>query len=204
MEFILLRQGLVLAAVIISTYTDLKSGMIYDKITYPLIAAGLILSILDFSPNYLLIAGAVFIFGAALYYLGKIGGGDVKLFTGIALTLPFFQGNVFILNMLLAAAISSVIILSTYYVLRYTGTGINFEENKRGILNSSLLGLVIIFYFLAMLQLNLISFTGFLILFIPIIFSLFFLAFQHGIRRNFFLKTVPLSELDEDELIAGT
>ncbi len=102
--FELVRYLIVIAGTAISACTDIKTGLILDKITYPMLALGVLFSaadvLLEQSFTQLLVPLAVFAFGFALYYLGKLGGGDVKIFTAMALLLPFYRGEPFILNVL--------------------------------------------------------------------------------------------------------
>jgi preflagellin peptidase FlaK len=118
LEFILVRQVILVAGCLLGTYTDLKQGLILDKITYPMIAAGLVLNL--FEPRFLeyfLLAGIVFTAGYLLYFYGKVGGGDVKLFTAIALLLPVLNTMPFVLNVLFFSALTSIIFLGAYYAL---------------------------------------------------------------------------------------
>ncbi len=202
MSLLLLREALVLAGSGLGAFTDLKTGLIPDKITYPMIAAGIIFNLLEFDLTSFLIAAIVFAIGYLLYFAGKLGGGDVKLFTGIALVLPFFNGFTFILSVLFAAAIIAVLFLSSYYVIKYIRIGIDWGENKNGIIRSGLLAVPIAIYFAFLLQTGFVSVDYVIILGVPLLFALVFLAFEMGIRKNFFLKKVKLSELDEDDLIA--
>ena len=188
----LLRQAVVLLGLGASTVTDIKKGLIYDTVTYPMIAIGIIINLFDFQAEHFLIPGIVFALGFSLYYLGKIGVGDVKIFTAMALLLPFFHGQIFILHSLLAAAIISVIFLSSFYVIKYARLGINFQENKKGIINSSMLGIAMALFFLAVFQQRMMPLYSILVLFVPLLFALVFMAFQHGIRKNFFLKNTRL------------
>lgn len=202
----LLRYLIVLIGTALATVTDVKSGLILDKITYPMIALGIFFTGLDlfFTKNFLqlFIPVGVFSLGYALYYLGKLGGGDVKIFTAMSLLLPYFKGEPFILNVLLIAALSSVTVISLYFLIKYFRKGINVKENRKEMLKSFLLGLALLLYFLLLHQFGLLELTHVLILFFPLSLALLFLAFQKGIKRNFFLKFVSPSELEEDEIIA--
>ena len=84
-------------ACIYASYTDLKSGIIQNKLTFSLIALGLILNaVYAFITNNILFIVIGIIFTAVIFALGyifwKLGawaGGDVKLFTALAALLPF-------------------------------------------------------------------------------------------------------------------
>jgi len=79
-----------------AVYTDLRFRYINDWLTWGLVGVGLaghtIISLLEWSYTPLLYsigaATVFFAFGNMLFYLGAYGGGDVKLLTGIAATVP--------------------------------------------------------------------------------------------------------------------
>ena len=201
-DLFLVRLAAVILASGIAAYTDYKTGLIYDYITYPLIGLGILLNLFDANPFYSLAVGAVvFAVGLLLYYLGKLGGGDVKLFTGLALTLPFYGSSVFVVSALFFAAVTAVVFFGLYYFLKYWRQGIDVKENLPGIKRASMLAAFVGVYFVFMHSLGWIS-QGFFLMLIPLLIALLFLAFERGIRRHFFLKSVPLQELDQDELIA--
>jgi Flp pilus assembly protein protease CpaA len=202
-DLLLLREIIVVCAVAAAAYTDYKTGLIYDWITYPLIAIGLLLNLFEFSIAAYLLAGIIFVAGYALYYTGKIGGGDVKLFTGISIVLPFLNNRIFIFDVIVAAAVVAVIFLSAYYVLKYARIGIKFKENKKGIVRSGILGIGILVYFAFLLQTGIAAVQTIVLFGITMLFALVFLALENGIRKNFFLERVNVEELEEDELIAA-
>src|SRR3989344_1710276 len=203
MDFLLLREMVVVIASGAAAYTDVKTGLIYDRITYPLIAIGLLLNMFEFSISTFLIAGVVFALGYVLYYTGKIGGGDVKLFTGISFVLPFMNGRVFILDVLVAAAVIAVVFLSAYYISKYARKGIDIAENRKSIMRAAVIGIAVAVYFFFLLQMGIASFEMVALLSLPMIFALAFLALESGIRENFFLQRVKADMLEEDDLIAA-
>ena len=203
MELLLLREIIVVCAVAAAAYTDFKTGLIYDRITYPLIAIGLLLNLFEFSIATYLLAAIIFVAGYALYYTGKIGGGDVKLFTGISIVLPFLNGRIFIFDVIVAAAIVAVVFLSAYYVLKYARAGIKFEENKNGIIRAGIIGIGILVYFAFLLQTGIANVQTIALFGVTMLFALVFLALENGIRKRFFLEMVKVEEMDEDELIAA-
>jgi len=202
-EFLLLREILVLLGAALASYTDWKDGLIYDKITYPMIAVGVLLNLIEFNWTAFSYAAAVFVVGYILYYSGKIGGGDVKLFTGITLLLPVLNGFPFILSVMFIAAVAAIIGLSSYYVLSYARKGIKLKENLQGIIRAGVLGLAFVIYFyMLVFQLRIVTIEYMLILFIPMFFGLLFLAFERGIKKEFFLKKIKFNDLEEDDLVA--
>jgi preflagellin peptidase FlaK len=85
-------------ACIYSSYSDLKWGVIPNKLTFPLIGVGILLNgiyyimlgNLLFLLGTLIITLLVFFFGYLLWKMGAWAGGDVKLFTGLAALIPFY------------------------------------------------------------------------------------------------------------------
>ncbi len=207
LQLIFWREVIVLFGALYSSYTDIKTGMIRDSVTYPMIFLGLFLLAAElyagnFHYLFLLVPIVVFAAGYILYFLGKIGGGDVKMFTAIALLLPVYEGEIFLLNVLFVAAISSIVFLSVFYFSKYCRKGIRFRENSKDMAKALLLGAFVTIYFSIMVYMELISHIAFYFLLWPVLLGLLFLAFQTGIKRNFFLKRVPLSKLEEDEIVA--
>lgn len=210
MDFLLFREIVAVAGTAIASWTDLKTRLIHDKLTYPMIAIGLFLNLLEIyfkgisidSIMLIAIPLIVFIIGFALYFAGKVGGGDIKLLAAISLLLPLLNGEIFILNVLFSAAMFSIVFISAYFGIKYFRKGINFKENYHSVLKAVFYGIAVIAYFSILMQLGLIRFEKILILSIPILFALVFLALEPGIRKNFFFKKVKLNELEEDEVIA--
>ena len=201
-DLFLVRGAAALVASAAGAYTDYKTGLIYDYITYPLIALGVLLNLFEPNPFLALSVGViVFLIGLALYHLGKLGGGDVKLFTGLAFILPFYGSAPFIVNVLFFSALTAVVFFGIYYLLKYIRSGIDFQENREGIKRSALLSVFVGAYFVYVSALGWLS-GGMLLVLVPLVLSLLFLAFEKGIRKQFFLKSVALKDLEEDEPIA--
>jgi hypothetical protein len=202
MELILLRQALVLIASGIGSFTDFKTGLINDWITLPLIVIGILLNLIFFDLNALLLGVIVFVIGFISYYLGKIGGGDVKLFTGMALVLPFFEGKIFVLSALFFAAISSTMFYSVFYSIKYFQKGIDFELIKKKTPMILITIIVFVFYFWFLTQYSVISIELTAIIFSVILFGLIFFVLEEGIKKEFFLKKINVNKLEEDEVPA--
>ncbi len=202
MELLLIRQAAVLIASAAGSYTDHKTGFIYDWITLPLIAFGIMLNLFEQQYDAFIAAGIVFAVGYALYYAGKLGGGDVKLYTGIALALPSFGGSTYVLQVILWSALSAVIFLSTYYSVKYARKGIDWELNKPGIMKAILFLVIIAAYIWMVLGTGLVGIEYAAVIALPLCFGIVFIALEKGIKKEFFLKKVKLKELEEDEIIA--
>jgi len=87
-------------ACIYASYSDLKEGIIRNKLTFPLILIGIILNTLYiFTSTHniwlfieiLIIIVVIFAFSYLFWKMGAWAGGDVKLFTGIAALIPFYS-----------------------------------------------------------------------------------------------------------------
>jgi prepilin signal peptidase PulO-like enzyme (type II secretory pathway) len=201
MELLLVRQMAVLISSGIGAWTDYKTGLINDWITYPLIALGLVLNLIEWNLIGIGLGLIVFLIGFIAYYSGKLGGGDVKLFAGIALMLPFFEGKLFVLSALFFGSIASVLFYGMYYPLKYFRKGIDFELNKKRIQMSFLLFVFLIIYFWFMNSFGVVSIEILALVFIVVLVGLMFFALEKGIRKEFFLKKIKVTELDEDEVL---
>lgn len=204
-DFLLLQIAIVLAGTAIASYTDIKKGLIYDWITIPMIVAGAVINVLTGQWNGFLYAGVVFGIGFILYYTGKIGGGDVKLFSAIAILIPEFFGKIFILNVFVFSGLAGLLFVSVYYsgkYLRKVGLKKALQENRAGIQKSILLGTALAIYFFLVLSWGLVGSRYALVLGFPMLFGLLFVGLEKGIRREIFLKKIPVSALEEDEIIA--
>jgi len=201
-NFLVLRQAIVLIGTLAGGYTDARTGLILDRITYPMIALGILLSLVEGQWLFLGIGAAVFVLGYVVYYLGKVGGGDVKLLTGIGFLLPFYGQGFFLLNALFAACMLAVSFYSAYYVSKYARKGIDWKENRNGIRRALFFGIGITAYLLGSAWIEAMSIGAALALLLPMALASLFLAFEHGIRKRFFLKKVALKKLEEDEVVA--
>ena len=86
-------------ACIYASYSDLKEGVIRNKLTFPLIAIGIVLNaIYVFTSTAsiflfiecVVVTGVIFALGYLFWKMGAWAGGDVKLFTALAALLPFY------------------------------------------------------------------------------------------------------------------
>ena len=129
MIFIYTRWALTILGSALAAHSDIKTGYIYDKITYPLIVIGILLNIISLNVQILfngfLFAAIVYILGYALYYTGQMGGGDVKLFTAVSLLLPFnakvgipFPFLAIVIALVLSAIGSSILFIKQIIALR--------------------------------------------------------------------------------------
>lgn len=82
-----LRIGLTAALLLISVYTDHRSGKILNKVTFPALAIGLVLSLLFGGPGGLLKSllgmGLALLLFIIPFVLGMVGAGDIKLMMAV-------------------------------------------------------------------------------------------------------------------------
>lgn len=94
----LLASIIAILAALYGSYTDIKKGIIPNKLTFPLIGAGLILngiyaiqnSDLWFFITTVIITAIIFALGYLFWRMGAWAGGDVKLFTALAALIPVY------------------------------------------------------------------------------------------------------------------
>ncbi|MBT4870547.1 MAG: prepilin peptidase [Candidatus Diapherotrites archaeon] len=196
----LVQQAALFIGTLVGGATDAKTGYIYDWITYPMIILGIILSLIQLQFFNIASGAIIFVLLFVVYKLGKIGGGDVKMFTGIALLNPFNELN-FLITLGFFAAISSMIFYSVFYSIKYARVGIKLEDNKEGLRSAALLGIAIIAYFVVMFQSGLIGSSFVLFVGFPFLLGMLFIGLQEGIKKEFFEKKVPLTKMEEDEVI---
>jgi Flp pilus assembly protein protease CpaA len=197
----IIQQVVLLIGTATGAATDAKTGYIYDWITYPMIIIGLILSIIQQQWVNVGIGAAIFAIMYIAYRFGKIGGGDVKIFTAVALLNPINQ-PVFLFTVLFFSAVSAMIFYAVFYTLKYRRIGIKFKDNQKGITKAVIFGAIIIFYFAMLAQMKLIGIPSMVIMLTPLLFGLLFIALQEGIKKNFFEAKIAISKLEEDEVIA--
>jgi len=202
MELLLLRQAAVLLGAGLGAFTDAKTRLIPDWITLPMIGLGILVNIAEFRAELFYVGAVVFAIGYLAYWLGKIGGGDVKLFTGLALLMPYYAGSIFVLDVLFTAALTSVVFYGAFYASKYARKGIKWREIKSGVARATGFGVLLAVYFYTIYSYGLVRLESAAVLGIATAFALVFLALEKGIRKEFFLKKVRLSKLEEDEVIA--
>ncbi len=197
----LIQQIILLLGCTTGAITDAKTGYIYDYITIPMIVCGIILSILQMQWTNLIFGTIIFVLLYITYKLGKIGGGDVKLFAAIALLNPY-NDYYFLVTTLFFAAMSAMVFYAIYYFIKYLRIGINLKDNKKGIIKATIFGIIIVAYFGIMVSKGYIALSTAELIIIPIFFGLIFIALQEGIKKNFFEKKILLKDLEDDEVIA--
>ncbi|MEK6901996.1 MAG: A24 family peptidase, partial [archaeon] len=189
-------------ATVIATYTDLDKGFIYDWITYPLIGLGIVLSIVTGQWIGIVLAALIYGIGLFAYNSGKMGGGDIKLLAGMALVQPLYQGMIFVLGVLLVAAVSASIVMSIWFVGRYvlSKPKIKWKTPRK---KAAAIGMILFFvaFYLITIQ-ALLPFPILVIFAVALLFGLVFYALEDEVKAHAFLERMPVEKLEEDELLA--
>ncbi|MDD4250597.1 MAG: A24 family peptidase [Candidatus ainarchaeum sp.] len=199
----IIQQAILFIGILLGGITDAKTGYIYDWITIPMIILGGIFSIMQFQLFNLFSGIIIFILLLITYKFGKIGGGDVKLFTGIALLNPFNKID-FLITLFFFSALIAMMFYSIYYTIKYYRLGINLKREKKGIFNAIIISIILIFYFIIMTTATIIKLNFVLLLILPLITGLIYFALQRGIKQEFFEQKIKVKDLEEDELIGET
>jgi Flp pilus assembly protein protease CpaA len=202
-ELLVLRQVFLLAGCSAAAATDAKTGLIFDWITYPMVVLGIALNLLEWNTAGLALGAGVFGLGYVIYYMGKIGGGDIKLFTGIAFLMPFHQNQVFLLQALFAACILAVTFYAAFYLSKYFREGASLGENRESAKKAAFFAVAIGAYLSLTAFYGIVSLASALFLAVPLSLAVLFIAFEKGIRKKFFLKRIALEKLEEDEVVAA-
>lgn len=209
MFFLYLRIILLVVFCAVAAYTDKKTGYIYDWVTLPLIALGIIFNLFtfSFSKNLSIFTTGVLIFiiGFLIYYLGKLGGGDVKLFLGIHFMLPYLNNQLFILWVLFISCFSAVILISIKYMfiifkkVKFTK---KFFISKISsiIVNFCLFFAFIIFVYFSVSYSEISSW--FYLSIVPIFLGLFINVFQDEIKKHIYLLWKPVKDLEDGDVLA--
>jgi archaeal preflagellin peptidase FlaK len=215
-DILILKMIIVLLATGIAAYTDNKTGYIYNWLTIPLAIVGLIFCILDyfiFSSNLLgfigvmAIAGIIYLAGYLMYYFGKMGGGDIKLFVGIHLMLPYLNGQLTILWVLIFSSLLAVMIVSVGYLVKLCRI-IKFKELQKILSKNkwklyqlvavSMLFLLILNY---SIRVGVIS-SWFWIVIIPVFLGMCIVILENEIRKYIYLVKKQVSKLEDGDVLA--
>ncbi|MBR9707021.1 MAG: prepilin peptidase, partial [Candidatus Diapherotrites archaeon] len=165
-NFLLLRTLIAAAGSLIGAYTDFKTGYIYDKITYPMIALGAILTLLSFNMSLIWMAfsTAAFIYavGWVLEYLGQFGGGDVKLLVALALLLPLEGrfGLPIVFFIFILASLLQVVWVPLYYGSKYLLTVKQKSVPLKKLILNFVLLIFVVFYLGFLNSIQVISIGG--------------------------------------------
>ncbi|QQR92737.1 MAG: prepilin peptidase [Candidatus Iainarchaeum archaeon] len=187
----------------IAAYTDWKTGYIFDWITYPLIGLGIILSILNGQWIGIALGIGIYAIGYFAYKQGKLGGGDIKLLAGMAVVQPIYQGQLFVLSVLLVACIVACVGLCIQYVGSYllSKPKINWKEPRKRLGFGMVIALIV---FLAYsFDQGIFSPIQAIVLLLAVGMGILFYMLEDEIKVHAFLKRIPLEQVEDDELLAA-
>jgi len=187
-----IKIAIILLVTLISAITDLKTGYIFDYITYPFIGIGFIFAILSHTfIQSIILSLIIFIFGYLLYLKGGIGGGDIKLLSGIPLYIPYYNHLPFILLVILSASIFAIVIYGIYYIIY-----LFMKHPKNFYLTIGLVFIISLFLSTFFINNGAWFFSIFFMLDIMIIFFLY----KDYITENLYKKEIDIKDLLEDDL----
>jgi len=199
-----------------AAYSDWKTSYIPDELNYALIALGAILLLFRFPIEqgmyHFAAAGIVFLVDLVFYFFGQLGGGDVKLFTGLALLLPTYPTTItayFGFNPIIAPypPVVSIFFVSTVVAMLFISLGYivklindrkkikSFERKAWKGLGFSLI-LLPLFYIWYLINQNMI------VIAVPMMVGAFLLSFKNDILKLYIVMEKPISKLNDDDVLA--
>ena len=213
--------GVVIAllGVAYSSYTDIKTGEVSDRLSHSMIGLGVILVVLGNPLNtyvwYLLAAAVVFILGFIMYIFGQIGGGDVKLFTALALLIPAYPKSLvplvqslgitplvstypFIVSVFLLSGIFFMLVIPLIYLRRIFSK----QDKIKGFRKKIIHGLVYCAIFSPIIYLWLQLSPLIALIFLPMFFALMIIPFKDDIVVLFFARKKRIADLNDDDVLA--
>jgi len=217
MDLILgLKIFILLVASGISAWTDYKTGYIYNWITFPLIIIGFLFLIFEsflynalgyiYFLKVLFYTAIIYGVGYLFYYYGKLGGGDVKFFLGLNLLLPYVNGQLFILWVLIVSSLSSVLFVSVKYLfiifkkLKFKKILLIFK--KRILKTIMYLLIFLMFFYFLKISVKILSLSkAYLFLLVPIFLGLLSVIFEPEIKKYIYLRHKPLRKVEEGDVI---
>ncbi len=213
--FELTGAALALVLTSIVAYTDYKTGYMPDRYTHSMIVLGAL--ILPFYQGfsaalpYYAIAALVFGVSFLFYIFGQLGGGDVKLFTGMSLLIPTYPLTLksfgfnpviapypFIISVFFLAAVLAMIFVSGNYLAKL------YKDRKRvkDFNAKSLKGLLYAVMTLPLTILWAFMNPNMAIIGLPLAIGAFALAFKTDILRLYVVKKKLVSKLNDDDVVA--
>ncbi len=212
----IIKIAIILIGTAYAAYRDHKTTIIPDYVNYPLLALGTIFLFLQFPLARALesfgIAVGIFCIGLVLYFAGQFGGGDVKLFTALALFLPTYPtiiqeiiplGQVnppypFVVSIFFLSAVIAVFVISIDYLEKIWEDKKDIKKFKEKVMKGA--GFIALLIPLFVIW-SIIS-TRMLFLFPPMALGSFLLAFKKDLLERYVSKDKKVSKLTEDDVIS--
>ncbi len=111
--------GSLAIGLLISVYTDIRHRLILNAVTAPIALAAPLYwyAVGDFNISaiaiYCAVAAAVFVFFALMFRFGAMGGGDVKLFSALALWFT----PIWVMRMLIVATVIGALVTIVFWLI---------------------------------------------------------------------------------------
>jgi len=215
----LLLLAIALLALLIGTYTDLKTREVPDWLNFTLIASGLGIRLIQTAAlgdsNYIYEGlfgfGLAFIVANGMYYSGQWGGGDAKMLMGLGAVLGFdlsFEGffSGFLINILFVGAAYGLL-WSSYLALKnlkaFRGS-FNRIASQKDFLYARIAGLVacticVVLFFVVSDRIEKFLIT---IVAVLIMAMLYLWVFVRAVEQSCMLRYIKPTQLTEGDWIA--
>lgn len=215
----MIRLGVALAGCAIATYYDLFNNRnVPNLLTYSMVILGVLFNVIDFSfENATMAFGPAilfFVFGYYFYINGQIGGADLLIFVAIALLLPqqppslieYEITPIFTLPYVLSIFLISGILFSLYILatmLPKVIIGVLQGKAKLDKQRAALSLIIIIMYSFFLWHMKDLIPAAYVVIVAMIIVSAFFVyLFREFILDEYIIETVPLKEIEEEDVLA--
>ena len=210
MEFELIRVGIAVALTSVAAWQDSRTSYVDDWVLYSMVAAGLVLNALTFNLPFFIstlpFAVLIAIAGFVLWKRGSFGQGDVWLFLGLQLLLPFYPSFSkislpnfpFAASVFLAASFFSVIGASVFYFTLLREQQKNFvKANALKLCILAAVGLALAF-FMSSVSFNLFASAFFLLFLVS---ALFFAFFYKDIKEKVLVKFLSPAQIEDEDVL---
>jgi len=211
----ILGAAIALAGTATVAYTDFRTGYMPDRYTHSMIVLGALMlpfySGFEAALPHYGIALAVFAASFVFYTFGQLGGGDVKLFTGLALLVPAYPLSLgaiglspvpapypFVVSVFFASAVLAMAFVSAGYLLRL------YSDRKRvkGFRKKAFRGLAYSAFTLPLAAIWLVLSPKMLLVALPLAAGAFVLSFKEDILKLYVVKKKAVKDLNDDDVIA--
>ncbi|MCX6767592.1 MAG: prepilin peptidase [Candidatus Micrarchaeota archaeon] len=213
MNYELIRIAAVLLGTGAAAWQDHKTSFIDDRIVYAMMGLGLLLDLLTMNQDFIIysvgIAAAIIGFGYLFYRTGQLGGGDVLLFAGIQLLLPYYPSTVSPgfapTGFLFIPFLVSVLAASSLYALLGTSVKYGLELRKRKLApdlpsaGAAALLFAAMFYFMAAMGTGTLFAGLLLLIFVP---GAFLMVFKKQITDEIIIKRIRISQVEDEDVLA--
>ena len=208
-----------LLGVAYSSYTDIKTGEVSDRLSHAMIGLGAILVAFSFpfwqAVTIIGLGILVFALGFILYIFGQIGGGDVKLFTALILLIPYYPASLrplseaiginpvpstlpFIVSVFILSGIFFMLFIPLIYLRKLSAKRKKIKDFRRkvitGLVYCAILSPILMIWFMKSIPIALI--------FVPMFFALMIIPFKDDIVVLFFARKKKIAYLNDDDVLA--